>query len=168
MAFISVNIVNKKFADEIILEQLLNTNLVHLGWIFSALFNSKKNVFVNEYCIAARMYNSGGYKLCDVFAVKFNKVFDFFVERGIDRKKFDIINNKLLAKFLPAHIIRCRTNLLNLYPEDYYRTLYPLIKRTRISGYLPFQLFFCRSGYVNLFMSRQKPLDSIRHFDDHD
>ena len=128
MTFISVNIVSKEFADEIILYQLVNTNLVHLGWTFSALLKSKKNVFVNEYCIASRMYNSGGYRLCEVFALKFNQVFDFFVERGIDRKKFDIINNKLLAKFFPAHIIRCRTNLLNLYPEDYYRTLYPLYK----------------------------------------
>jgi glycosyltransferase involved in cell wall biosynthesis len=149
MAFISVNIVNKKFVDETILEQLLDTNLVHLGWIFSALFNSKKNVYVHEYSVAARMYNSGGYKLCDVFAVKLNKVFDFFVDRGVSRGKFDIINDKLLSKFLPAHIVRCKTNLLNLISEDYYHTLYPLYKT-----YLYFWIFTVPAIFLPLPVSK--------------
>ena len=148
-AFISVNIVNKKFVDEMILEQLLDTNLVHLGWIFSALFNSEENVIVNEYSIAARMYNSGGYKLCDVFAVKFNRVFDYFVNRGVDKKKFDIINNRLLSKFFPAHIVRCRSNLLNLVAEDYYRTLYPLYKT-----YPKFWLFTVPAIFLPLPVSK--------------
>ncbi len=161
MAFISVNIVNKECVDEAILEQLLNTHLVHLGWIFSALFNSGKNVFVNEYCIAARMYNSGGYKLCDVFAVKFNKVFDFFVSRGVNKKTFDSINHKLLSKFFPAHITRCRGSLLNLFPEDYFRTLYPLYKT-----YLNFWIFTVPSIFLpvpvgNFFYRAAK---TVRHY----
>ncbi len=143
MAFISVNIVNKELVDKDDLAQFVDTNLVHLGWILSALFNAKENVIVNEYSVAARMYNSGGYKLCEVFAIRANKIFDIFIARGIDKKKFDIINNKLLFKFFPAHIIRCKTNLLKLDDEDYFHTLYPLYK-----SYINFWIFTVPAIYL--------------------
>jgi len=149
MSFISVNIVNRKLVDEDLLEQLVNTNLVQLGWVFSALFKSKENAFVNEYCIAARMFNSGGYRLCEVFGAKFNKIFDIFIKRGIDKKKFRIINNKLLFKFFPAHIVRSRLSLLNLIPEDFYQSLYPLYKT-----YLYFWIFTVPAIFLPLPVSK--------------
>ena len=39
----------------------LDSNLVQLAWIFSALFNGKKQVYVSEYLLAARVYNWGGF-----------------------------------------------------------------------------------------------------------
>ncbi len=149
LTFISVNIVNRKLVDEGLLEQLVNTNLVQLGWVFSALFKSEKNVFVNEYSVAARMFNSGGYKLCEVFAVRFNNVFDIFIKRGIDKKKFRIINNKMLFKYFPAQIVRSRLNLLNLFPEDFYQSLYPLYKT-----YPNFWLFTVPAIFLPLWVSK--------------
>jgi glycosyltransferase involved in cell wall biosynthesis len=161
MSFISVNIVNKKRVDEDNLAQFVDTNLVHFVWILSALFNAGENVIVNEFSVAARMYNSGGYKLCEVFAVRANKIFDFFVSKGIDRKKFDIINNKLLFKYFPAQIIRCRTNLLKLFAEDYFQTLYPLYK-----SYANFWIFTVPAIYLpikigKLMFSLAK---TVRHY----
>jgi glycosyltransferase involved in cell wall biosynthesis len=161
MAFISVNIVNKKLVDKDELDQFVDTNLVHLGWILSALFNAGENVIVNEYSVAARMYNSGGYKLCEVFAIRANKIFDIFIARGIDKKKFAIINKKLLIKFFPAHIMRCRTNLLKLFDEDYFHTLYPVYK-----SYASFWIFTVPAIYLpikigKLLFSLAK---TVRHY----
>lgn len=164
MSFISVNIVNRKLVDEELLEQLVNTNLVQLGWVFSALFKSEKNVFVNEYSVAARMYNSGGYKLCEVFAVRFNKVFDIFIKRGIDKKKFRIINNKMLFKYFPAQIVRSRLNLLNLFPEDFYQSLYPLYKTYPKFWIFTVPAIFLPRSVSNLFYTLAKTVRQYTPF----
>ncbi len=126
LTFISRNIINKSAiranAD---LNEFVGTNLVQLGWTFPALMSSNKNLYINEHLLAAKLYNSGGYKLSDVFAVNLNKVFDAFVRKGMDVRIFDIINKKLLAFHFPAQIIRARNNMIKLEKEDYYKTLYP-------------------------------------------
>lgn len=130
IAFISVNVVNKSLVSGSLKpEQFAGTNLVHLGWTLSALFNSRKNVFLKKYSVAAKLYNSGGYGLCEVFGVNYNRIFDVFIAQGIDRRNFEIINKKLLRKFFPAHIIRARMNMINPVKEDYYVILYSLFKK---------------------------------------
>ena len=103
LTFISSNIINKSLvsvgAD---LNEFIGTNLVQLGWTFPALISSKKNVFIKEYLLAAKLYNSGGYKLSDVFAVNINKIFDVFMKKGADPRIFGIINNKLLSLHFPG------------------------------------------------------------------
>jgi glycosyltransferase involved in cell wall biosynthesis len=137
IAFISVNVVNKSFVSrDLKPDQFAGTNLVHLGWTLSALFNANKNVFLKEYSVAAKLYNSGGYKLCEVFGVNYNKIFDAFISQGLESKYFKIINKKLLMKFFPAHIIRLRKNMINLKNENYYKVLYPLFR-----GYANFWIF---------------------------
>ncbi len=130
MTFISVNVVNKSLVSGgLEFEKFSKTNLVHMGWIFSALFNSEKNVFIKKFSVAAKIYSSGGFKLCEVFALNFNRVFDIFIARGADRRNFEIINKKLLFKFFPANILRSRMKLRNFGPENYYSVLFPLYKR---------------------------------------
>jgi hypothetical protein len=50
---------------------------------------------------------------------------------------------------LPAHIVRCKTNLLNLISEDYYHTLYPLYKT-----YLYFWIFTVPAIFLPLPVSK--------------
>ena len=138
LTFVSVNVINKSLVnDNLNLERFLETNLVHLGWTFSALFNSNKNIYVKEYLGAAKLYNSGGYRLCHVFGVNNNKIFDIFVsEYQINKKFFEIINKKMLLSFFPANIIRSRMNIISVKDEKPYNILFPLYKR-----YLYFWVF---------------------------
>lgn len=161
LTFISVNIIRKEFVDEDLLYQLVNSNLVQLGWTFSALLKSEKNVFVNEYSVASRMFNSGGYRLCEVFALKFNQISDIFIARGIDKKQIDIINKRMLFKLFPAQIIRARLHRLKLIPEDYFRTLYPLYKT-----YANFWLFTIPAIYLPITLSNffYRVAKAIRHY----
>jgi abequosyltransferase len=135
--FTSANIVNRSLVEEPSdWGPFFDSNLVQLAWIFSALFNAPRNVYVSESLLAVRLYNSGGYALCRVFGHNFNKVFSIFIKKGIDRRYFRAINRKLLSTHFPAQITRLRNNLIRLEPEDYYRSLYPLYR-----GYLYFWLF---------------------------
>jgi glycosyltransferase involved in cell wall biosynthesis len=136
-AFMSANVFNRTLVDEPSdWGPFLDSNLVHLAWIFSALFNGKKQVYVSEYLLAAHVYNWGGFGLCQVFGHNFNKVFNLFKERGVDEKYFRAINRKLLLIHFPATIGLQRNNIIRLKPENYFRCLYPLYR-----GYLYFWLF---------------------------
>ena len=135
--FTSANIVNRSLVKEPAdWGPFFDSNLVQLAWIFSALFNAKKNLYVSERLLAARLYNSGGYGLCRVFGHNFNKVFNLFIQEGTDPRFFRAINRKLLSTHFPAQITRLRNNLIRLQPENYFESLYPLFR-----GYLYFWLF---------------------------
>ncbi len=136
-AFMSANIFNRTLVEEPSeWRPFLDSNLVHLAWIFSALFNAKKQVYVDEYLLAARVHDWSGYALCQVFGHNFNKIFDIFRKQGVDDRYFRAINRKLLLMHFPAMLALARSKVINLIPENYFRSLYPLYR-----GYLYFWLF---------------------------
>ena len=144
LTFTSANVVNRSLVDPSLdMQPFLDTNLVQLGWTFSALFAAQKNAYISDYVVAARLYNSGGYALCQVFGHNFNKTFEIFVRRGIDPRYFEAINERLLTTYFPAQITRLRNNLIRLKPENYFRSLYPLFR-----GYPRFWVFTVPAIYL--------------------
>ncbi|MDA8388209.1 MAG: glycosyltransferase family 2 protein [Nitrospiraceae bacterium] len=136
LTFTSSNVVNRLLVDESIgLDGFCGTNLVQLGWTFSAMLRAKKNAVVKEYLLAARLYNSGGYGICEIFGRNLNRIARTFMDGGADEKCFDIINKKLLSGFFPANIARARMGVISAR-NDCPKTLYPLYR-----GYLRFWLF---------------------------
>ena len=134
--FISTNVINRALVDEPIdWQPFFDSNLVQLAWTFSALFNGKRHVYVSEYLVAARLYNSGGYGVCRVFGHNFNMIFDIFRKQGVDDRYFRAINRKLLVEHFPAMIALERNKIIPLKPENYMRSLFPLYR-----GYLWFWL----------------------------
>jgi abequosyltransferase len=137
LTFTSANIFNRTLVEEPTdWGPFFDSNLVQLAWTFSALFNGKQHVYVSEYLLAARLYNSGGYGVCQVFGYNFNRVFDLFRGQGVDEKYFRAINRKLLVMHFPSMIALERSKIIPLKPENYFRSLYPLYR-----GYLYFWLF---------------------------
>jgi glycosyltransferase involved in cell wall biosynthesis len=135
--FISGNIVNKTLVDKNInIGDFNGTNMVQLSWIFSALFNSQRNVYVGQNLIAAKGGNSGGYQICRVFGTNLNKVFEYFIERGIPRTYLDIINRNLVFSLFPNAIRGLRKDMGKYHEENYFKTLYPIFGR-----YVNFWLF---------------------------
>ena len=99
---------------------------MHLSWILSALFNSDKNVYINRYLVAAKMDNTGGYRLCEVFGINLVKIFNILIEHNyIAKESIHIIVNKLLISFFPYHILRIRIRKTNFLHENFYEILYP-------------------------------------------
>jgi abequosyltransferase len=134
--FMSAIVFNRTLVDEPSdWTPFFSSNLVQLAWTFSALFNGQKHVYISEYMVAARLYNSGNYGVAQVFGHNFNKIFDVFRARGVDEKYFKAINKKLLIEHFPAMIALGRNKVIPLQDEDYFRSLFPLYK-----GYLAFWL----------------------------
>jgi glycosyltransferase involved in cell wall biosynthesis len=127
VTFSSGNIVNKSLIEgDIDPCEFLGTNMVQLNWILSSIFTARTNVYIDEYLVAYKVANTGGYQLCQVFGVNINKVFDYFVKRGISPQYFKIINNKLLQSFFPNLILSLKERKKNGFEfigEDYYKTL---------------------------------------------
>jgi abequosyltransferase len=135
--FTSTNVFNRTLVDEPTdWGPFFDSNLVQLAWTFSALFNGKRHVYVSEYLVAARLYNSGGYGVCRVFGHNFNMIFDIFRKQGVDDRYFRAINRKLLVEQFPAMIALGRNRVVPYKPENYFRSLYPLYR-----GYPYFWLF---------------------------
>lgn len=105
-----------------------SSNLVQLAWTFSALFNGKKDVYISEYLLAARLYNSGDYGVSRVFGHNLDKIFDVFRNQGVDGKYFRAINRRLLVEHFPAMIALGRNNIIPLQHEKYFRSLFPLYR----------------------------------------
>jgi len=128
--FISGNIVNKTLLDDDIkIKDFDGTNMVQLSWTFSALFNSRRNVYIGSHMIAAKGGNTGGYQVCRVFGVNLNKVFDYFIKRGVHKGYFDIINRSLAFSFFPGIIRGLRRDKGKFHEEKYFKTLYPIFRR---------------------------------------
>lgn len=138
LTFASGNIVNKSLVPaEMDPCQFVGTNLVQLNWVFSALFTARENAVIEEYLVAYKMSNTGGYKLCQVFGEHMNAIFDVFVGRGYDREPFNLINRKLVLSFFPNLILitRRQGGGFNFEAEDYYSALSKVF-----SGYAGFWL----------------------------
>lgn len=128
--FISGNLVNKSLVHpDLDLGAFEKTNLLQLSWTFSSLFNSRRNVYFDDYLVAGQGDNTGGYKFCEVFGSKMYAVFQIFIEKfGIEREYFDIITRKSLKKHLSKFILTSRTGFGSYGEEDYMRILHPIYK----------------------------------------
>ncbi len=137
--YVSGNIINKTMVSkELKAADFIGTYVALLSWTFSAFMNSVQNVYVEEYFIAAKADNSGGYKFCTVFGRNMNSVFNYFIREGCDRRYFDVINRKLLFYYFPSFIRNTRRGKQQggYLPEDYYKILHPVFRK-----YAAFWLF---------------------------
>ena len=100
--FVSGNIVNKNLIDKSInIEDFYDTNLAQTVLIFSALFNSTSNIYIDDHIIAARNNQTANYKLCKVFGSNFNKILNFFNMDNKNQDYINAINKRLLIFFSP-------------------------------------------------------------------
>ncbi len=77
LTMISANIVNKDRVESIGHEpftKLVGSNLIHLGWIFTALRGHRKSLLVDEKLFGYRCANGGGFGFCRVFGPALSEV----------------------------------------------------------------------------------------------
>jgi len=148
---ISSNIVNKsrvELVEHKPFTQLINTNLIQLGWTFTALRGHRKSLFIQEKLVAYRVGNTGGYGVCRVFGTTLVQVTQDWL--GIPRLN-RLILNATVQRFFPGILLAMnRGTHGSFYQEDPHRLLsslfgnnirywffdYPLIV-------LPFRLAWC-------------------------
>jgi abequosyltransferase len=77
IGLISVNIVNKErlmATPHPPIEQLNDTNLMQVGWLFPLIHREMSVLYVWRRLVGYRSYNSGGWGICEVFGIRLDRI----------------------------------------------------------------------------------------------
>ena len=77
IGLISVNIVNKNrllTTPHPPIEQLNDTNLLQVGWLFPLVHQRMSVLFLWRRLVGYRSYNSGGWGICEVFGIRLERI----------------------------------------------------------------------------------------------
>ncbi len=136
VTFISGNIVNKSLIKaDVDLKRFANTSLIQLSWVFPALLQARENVVMNDYIVAAKTENTGGYKLFKVFGTNMNLVMRSFVAEGLSLRSIEGINRELLLTFFPVFVLKFRSDKGSFGNEDVLSELRPYLEIYSFLGY---------------------------------
>jgi len=108
--FISANIVNKDRVSDLKHEPfsvLKGTNLVQLGWIYTALDSLRKGLLIQDTLVAGLMDNSGGYSVFSTFGPKFKSITDTWINSRVVKRA---ILSGMLQGYLPRLILDSKHN----------------------------------------------------------
>ncbi len=98
--FMSGNIVNKDRvcnATHPPFSNLIGTNLIQLGWVYTALNEHRRSLFIHEPLVAARTNNTGGYG--SFYSIRFES-YDHHRRVGSTQMLLDAYHKWNLAKVL--------------------------------------------------------------------
>lgn len=124
ITFITGNIVNKsRIENKVSFNEFKGTNLIQLSWVLPAIFNSERNVVVENALVICKADNTGGYSLIRVFGKNLNHILDYFIEIGYDKRIKSILNIHLLNNFFPAILTRDNKQFNK---ENYFLALLPI------------------------------------------
>ena len=105
---ISANIVNKDRVDALDHKPfavLVGSNLIHLGWLYTALRGHRKSLFVEEKLFGYRVDNTGGFGICEVFGTRLSSLASEWLE---DPDLIRVILNGTIQRFLPGHLSKTK------------------------------------------------------------
>ena len=126
--FISGNIVNKNKITFIVhdpFSRFVGTNLVQLGWMYAALNQFRRGLYIHEPLVGARTDNTGGYALYNVFG---NNLARVTRECLVDPRLQRVILNGTLQTFFPPFLLHSRSDEQTFDREDPHRALLPIFK----------------------------------------
>jgi abequosyltransferase len=121
---ISCNIINKDRVDSIEhkpFSELVNSNLIQLGWTFTALRAHRRSLYIRDPLVLYRVANTGGYGVCRVFGETLAQI----TEEWLSIPKLNqVIVNASLQRFLPyCLLIANRNSKGDFHEEDAHAVL---------------------------------------------
>ncbi len=112
IGLISANIVNKNRLEATPhpdLELLRNSNLIQVGWLFPLIHQRMSVLYVWRRLVAYRLFNSGGWGICEVFGIRLQKIAAEYFARE-PRIAASLLNN-VLRYWLCTSIMEMRRGL---------------------------------------------------------
>lgn len=150
-AFITANILNKNKLSQTShqpFSTLVGTNLIHLGWAYTALSTYRRGLYIHETLVGNRGANTGGYALCTVFGHNLQSITGAWLPPRLQA----IVLNKILHTFFPYFLLQMRSTAwnLNFHHENphaelskvfggnprYWLFAYPMIVLPKSAAYL--------------------------------
>lgn len=110
ITFVSANVFRKSDIDP---ELFIGSYLPHVYWTVSVALAAKANCRVEQYLVAFKSGNSGGYNLFNVFGPNLDGIIKYFVNvKNLDPCLFSGIRRALLLGFFPSFIVNIRSKKL--------------------------------------------------------
>ena len=124
--FISVNIFNKSLVNPRLNFRNLNkTYIIQLGWTLSALFNSKQNIFIYDYCIAEKASEVSALNHIQIYAINFERIIRFFGKQGVNKRNVNTLEDQVMYRDIFATIYLMRKeNPVKFKQQNVFNTLY--------------------------------------------
>ncbi len=140
MTFISALIVRNRASLDYHTDVASGSNLPQLGWVLLLLRDGKRFAIIEDWIVAAKGANSGGYGLIKVFGENLKKISNVILK---DKPRLaKVIESGTIVNFFPGFILELRSGSSKFQDKDladglkqvfggnwrYYFFLVPLIK----------------------------------------
>lgn len=134
MTLISSSIINKSLLQGQDARDFCGGNLVQVHLLLQAALKGKPNLYSEQYLMACKRNNSGGYNFFKVFIDNLFGILDQYQSHGLSQQSIQAIERGMLIKFFPFYILKSR--LGNTLPtEEVYARF---VARFRQHWFFPF------------------------------
>ena len=106
VTLISACVINKSLLPGVDAHTFCGGNLVQVHLCVMAALRAKNNLFINNYQIAVKRNNSGGYDHSKVFVTNLLGIFDSFVGAVLTAEDVRRIEQRMLLSYLPFYTFR--------------------------------------------------------------
>ena len=117
VTLISACVINKSLLTGVDARTFCGGNLVQVHLCVMAALRAKNNLFINNYQIAVKRNNSGGYDHSKVFVTNLLGILDGFVGIGLTVQDVRRIEQRMLLSYLPFYTFRLLMSGANGLPE---------------------------------------------------
>ena len=108
MTLISSCVINKDLLSNVDPREFCGGNLVQVQLVMQAALRSEKNLFVDDYQVACKRNNSGGYDFSRVFVEEFGRILDNGKSLGLSDSAISKIETRMLVGYYPTYLLRER------------------------------------------------------------
>ncbi len=105
---ISANVISKEILSGVDARQFCGTNLVQTYLVYQAAIKSSSNAYIDNYLVACKRNNSGGYDFSKVFVERFGEVLEYAILNGLSEGSAVKLKSKMLIGYYPYYIWRLR------------------------------------------------------------
>jgi abequosyltransferase len=162
MTLISCNIVNKDRVDSIQhppFSTLIDSNLIQLGWTFTALRGHRKSLYFERPLVSYRVANTGGYGICRVFGATLCRVTEEWL--GIP-KLSNLILNATLQRLLPYCLLAANQQSHGEYHrEDAHAILSSVFRNNLRYWFFDYPVIVLPAGLAWLWMQMLRVINRV-------
>jgi abequosyltransferase len=162
MSLISCNIINKDRVAAVEhppFSTLLDTNLIQLGWTFTALRAHRRSLYFEQPLVSYRTANTGGYGVCRVFGATLRKITEEWLR--IPRLNHMILN-ATLQRFLPYCLLAANQQSRGRFLEEDAHALLSSAFRTNFRYWLfDYPLIVLPVGLASLWLQMIRAVNRI-------
>ena len=108
MTLISSCVINKSLLASMDARDYCGGNLVQVHFVIEAALGSARNLFVDDYQVACKRNNSGGYDFSRVFVEEFGRLLDDGKRLGLSDGAITKIETRMLVGYYPTYLLRER------------------------------------------------------------